>query len=64
MEPNPIADLDGYVEKALRSWDAPGLALVVVRDDDGEEFVPFGLNADNWPERSLTSNAGSRSSGG
>lgn len=31
--PDPLAGLDAYVESAMRSWDAPGVALVVVRGD-------------------------------
>ncbi|HUG40429.1 MAG TPA: serine hydrolase [Longimicrobiales bacterium] len=30
----PLAGLDAYVESSMRSWDAPGVALVVVRGDD------------------------------
>src|SRR5947207_11798856 len=29
----PLQDLDAYVTKAIKDWDVPGLALVVVKDD-------------------------------
>jgi CubicO group peptidase (beta-lactamase class C family) len=30
---NPLAGLDAYIEKAMRDWDVPGLAIAVVKDD-------------------------------
>ena len=32
-QPRPLTGLDAYVEKALKDWEIPGLALVVVKGD-------------------------------
>ena len=32
-EPNPLQGLDAAVERALRDWEMPGLALAIVKDD-------------------------------
>lgn len=32
-QPRPLTGLDAYVEKAMKDWEVPGLALVVVKGD-------------------------------
>ncbi|MGD8727127.1 MAG: serine hydrolase [Gemmatimonadales bacterium] len=39
----PLADLDTYVERVLRDWNAPGIAVAVVKDDRVVYAKGFGV---------------------
>lgn len=43
MAQNPIADLDNYVLSVLRDWNAPGIAVAVVKDDQVVYAKGFGV---------------------
>ncbi|HEU6451443.1 MAG TPA: hypothetical protein VFT57_08470, partial [Gemmatimonadaceae bacterium] len=33
QQKNPLAGLDQYVERAMKEWHVPGLAIAIVKDD-------------------------------
>src|SRR5256885_12959157 len=41
--PRPLRGLDAYVTAALRTWDVPGLAVAVVKDDSVVWARGFGV---------------------
>ena len=43
MAQNPIADLDSYVLSVLQGWEAPGIAVAVVKDDQVVYAKGFGV---------------------
>jgi CubicO group peptidase (beta-lactamase class C family) len=51
---NPSIDLqneiDGFVNKAMQTWNVPGLALVIVRDDQVMHMKGYGVRDMNRPE--------------
>ena len=42
-QPAPLAGLDAYVERAMREWEVPGLALAVVRNDSVIHARGYGV---------------------
>lgn len=47
----PIKGLDAYITKALRDWNAPGLALAIVKDDKVIYARGYGVRETGKPER-------------
>ena len=47
----PLASLDVYVERALRDWQVPGLAIAVVRNDSVILSKGYGVREIGKPER-------------
>lgn len=43
MAQDPIGDLDSYVLSVLRDWNAPGIAVAVVKDDQVVYAKGFGV---------------------
>ena len=48
---DPLAGLDAYIERAMREWEVPGLAIAVVRNDSVIYARGFGVRALGRPER-------------
>ena len=48
---NPLAGLDAYVERAMKEWNVPGLAIAVVKDDSVIYSRGFGLREVGKPDR-------------
>lgn len=49
--PSPLAGLDAYVERAMRDWHVPGLAIAVVKDDSVVYARGFGVREVGKPDR-------------
>lgn len=47
----PLRGLDAYVERAMREWEVPGLALAVVRNDSVVFARGYGVRELGRPER-------------
>jgi CubicO group peptidase (beta-lactamase class C family) len=47
----PLATLDAYVERAMRDWQLPGLAIAVVRNDSVVLARGYGVREIGKPER-------------
>src|SRR4051812_12677971 len=45
------ADLDLYIEKAMRDWEVPGLAIAVVRNDSVVVAKGYGVRELGKPDR-------------
>ena len=43
QEPQPLQDLDTYIEQAMADWEVPGLAIAVVKDDNVVRAKGYGL---------------------
>jgi CubicO group peptidase (beta-lactamase class C family) len=50
-QPGPLRGLDGYVERAMRDWEVPGLAIAVVRGDSVVFARGYGVRELGRPER-------------
>lgn len=50
-QPAPLRGLDAYIERALREWEVPGLALAVVRGDSVIYARGYGVRELGRPER-------------
>jgi CubicO group peptidase (beta-lactamase class C family) len=50
-QPGPLRGLDAYVERAMRDWEVPGLALAVVRGDSVIFARGYGVRELGRPER-------------
>jgi len=50
-QPGPLRGLDAYVERAIRDWEVPGLALAVVRGDSVVYARGYGVGEMGRPER-------------
>ena len=48
---NPLAGLDAYVERAMKEWHVPGLAIAVVKDDSVVYAKGFGVREVGKPDR-------------
>jgi CubicO group peptidase (beta-lactamase class C family) len=48
---DPLAGLDDYVARVMRDWEAPGVAVAVVKDDRVVFSRGFGVRHVNRPER-------------
>jgi CubicO group peptidase (beta-lactamase class C family) len=48
---NPLAGLDQYVERAMKEWHVPGLAIAIVKDDSVVYSKGFGVREVGKPER-------------
>ncbi len=46
----PLRELDAYIERAMRDWKVPGLALAVVKDDSVVFVRGYGVRAMGKPE--------------
>ena len=49
--PDPLAGLDAYIERAMRDWELPGLAIAIVKDDRIVYARGFGVREIGRPER-------------
>lgn len=49
----PLDGFDAYVDKSMRDWDVPGMALAIVRDD----LALYGVRHEQCAPRSTTSRA-------
>ncbi|HEV2132016.1 MAG TPA: serine hydrolase [Longimicrobiaceae bacterium] len=47
----PLRGLDAYIERAMRDWEVPGLALAVVKDDSVVFARGYGVRELGRPER-------------
>lgn len=50
-QPAPLAGLDAYVERAMRDWRVPGLAIAIVRDTTVILAKGYGVREAGKPER-------------
>jgi CubicO group peptidase (beta-lactamase class C family) len=50
-QPAPLRGLDAYVERAMREWEVPGLAIAVVRGDSVIFARGYGVREAGRPER-------------
>jgi CubicO group peptidase (beta-lactamase class C family) len=50
-QPAPLRGLDAYVERAMRDWEVPGLAIAVVRGDSVVFARGYGVRELGRPER-------------
>jgi CubicO group peptidase (beta-lactamase class C family) len=48
---NPLAGLDQYVERAMKEWHVPGLAIAIVKDDSVVYARGFGVRELGKPDR-------------
>jgi CubicO group peptidase (beta-lactamase class C family) len=48
---NPLAGLDQYVERAMKEWHVPGLAIAIVKDDSVVYAKGFGVREMGKPDR-------------
>ena len=48
---NPLAGLDAYVERAMKEWHVPGLAIAVVKNDSVVYAKGFGVREVGKPDR-------------
>ncbi|HET7622151.1 MAG TPA: serine hydrolase [Gemmatimonadaceae bacterium] len=48
---NPLAGLDQYVERAMKEWHVPGLAIAIVKDDSVVYSKGFGVRELGKPDR-------------
>ena len=49
--PDPLRGLDQYIEKAMRDWNVPGLAIAIVKDDSVVYSRGFGVREVGKPGR-------------
>ena len=47
---DPLADLDGYVKRVMENWEAPGIAVAVVKDDQVVLAQGWGVRELGSPE--------------
>jgi CubicO group peptidase (beta-lactamase class C family) len=47
---DPLADLDAYVNKAIKDWDVPGAAVAVIKDDKVVLAKGYGVREAGKPE--------------
>jgi CubicO group peptidase (beta-lactamase class C family) len=47
----PLNELDAYVEKSMRDWEVPGLAIAVVKDDRVIYAKGFGVREAGKPQK-------------
>jgi CubicO group peptidase (beta-lactamase class C family) len=48
---NPLAGLDAYVERAMKQWHVPGLAIAIVKNESVVYSKGFGVRELGKPER-------------
>jgi CubicO group peptidase (beta-lactamase class C family) len=51
QQKNPLAGLDQYVERAMKEWHVPGLAIAIVKDDSVVYAKGFGVREVGKPDR-------------
>src|SRR5690606_22223565 len=49
-QPGPLAGLDAYIERALKAWEVPGLALAIVKDDSVIHARGYGVRELGRPD--------------
>ena len=47
----PLQGFDGYVNKALKDWDVPGVAIAVIKDDKIVFAKGYGVREIGKPEK-------------
>ena len=50
-QPSPVRGLDAYVERALKDWNVPGVAIAVVKNDSVVFARGYGVRELGKPER-------------
>jgi len=50
-QPGPLRGLDGYVERAMREWEVPGVAIAVVKNDSVVFARGYGVREIGRPAR-------------
>jgi len=50
-QPGPLAGLDDYIARAMRTFDVPGVAVAVVHEGQVVLAEGYGVRRIDWPER-------------